>query len=150
MLRVLIADKQQAVANSLARTLTNFGHQTAAAYSGQQALEVASVLRPDVFLSEVLLPRMTGIEAGILIRLMLPSCRVILFSEDGLTPGLFERAKSQGHDFETIRKPIDPQVLLSILTEPPIVKCAGKQQPVPKTPRKKGTDLSRGNLFERS
>ena len=115
MLRVLIADKQHTVADTTAKILGKFGHETTAVYSGQSAVELAAVLRPDVFISEVMMPGMTGIEAGILVRLMLPSCRVILFAEEGLTAGLFERAKSQGHVFETISKPIELQVLLSRL-----------------------------------
>ena len=115
MLRVLIADKQHAIADATARILGKFGHHTTAVYSGQRAVELAAVLRPDVFISEVMMPGMTGIEAGILVRLMLPSCRIVLFAEEGLTAGLFQRAKSQGHVFETISKPIELQVLLSRL-----------------------------------
>lgn len=118
MLRVLIADKQSDVADSTARMLGKFGHQTTAVYSGQRAVEVAAVLRPNVFLSEVMMPGMTGIEAGILVRLMLPSCRVILFAEEGLTAGLFARAESKGYVFETISKPIEVQVLVSRLRRP--------------------------------
>lgn len=115
MLRVLIADNRHAAAEFLAETLANYGYHATAAYSGQKAVELAALLRPDVLISEVIMPGMTGIEAAILIRLMLPSCRVILYTEQGLTRELFERARSQGHQFETLEKPIEPKALLTFL-----------------------------------
>jgi CheY-like chemotaxis protein len=115
MLRVLIADHRQATAEFVAETLANYGYHTTAAYSGQKAVELAAVLRPDVLICEVMMPGMTGIETGILVRLMLPSCRVLLFAEQGLTGRLFERAKSQGHQFETLEKPFEPTAVLTFL-----------------------------------
>jgi CheY-like chemotaxis protein len=115
MLRVLIADNRQTTAEYMAETLANHGFHATAVYSGQKAVELAAVLRPDVLVCEALMPEMTGIEAGILIRLMLPSCRVILFAEHGLTKELFERARLQGHQFETLEKPFEPKILLTSL-----------------------------------
>lgn len=115
MLRVLIADNRQTTAEYMAETLANHGYHATAVYSGQKAVELAAVLRPDVLICEALMPGMTGIEAGILIRLMLPACRVIVFAERGLTRELFERARLQGHQFETLEKPIEPKILLTFL-----------------------------------
>lgn len=130
MLRVLIADNRQATAEWMAETLANQGYQTTAVYSGQRAVELAAILRPDVFISEVMMPGITGIEAGILIRLMLPSCRVILFAERGLTRELFERARSRGHHFETLEKPIEPKALLRCLAAPgnPAAMASGQER----------------------
>ena len=115
MLRVLIADNRQAAAEFMAETLANYGYHATAVYSGEKAVESAARLRPDVLISEVIMPGMTGIEAAILIRLMIPSCRMILYAEQGLTRELFERARCQGHQFETLEKPIEPKALLTFL-----------------------------------
>ena len=130
MLRVLIADNRQAAAEWMAETLANDGYQATAVYSGQKAVEVAAVLRPDVLISEVMMPGITGIEAAILVRLMLPSCRVILCAERGLTSELFERARSRGHHFETLEKPIEPKALLTFLAAPgnPAATARGQGQ----------------------
>lgn len=130
MLRVLIADNRQAMAEWMAETLAGYGYQTTAVYSGHKVVELAAVLRPDVLICEVLMPGLTGIEAGILVRLMLPSCRVILFAERGLASELFERARSRGHQFETLEKPIEPKALLTFLAKPghPAARPCGQEQ----------------------
>lgn len=80
MLRVLIVDDEPVIADSLAYALGDFGYEATAAYNGQEALKSAAVLKPDVLISDVVMPGMNGIEAGIQIRRMLPSCRIILLS----------------------------------------------------------------------
>ena len=71
---------------------------------------------PDVLISDVMMPGINGIEAAIQIREKLPTCRVILFSGMASTVDLVEHAKSQGHSFDFLTKPVHPKVLLAYLT----------------------------------
>jgi CheY-like chemotaxis protein len=116
MLRVLIADDEQVIADSLAEILARYGYPTTAAYSGAMAVEVAGSFRPDVIISDVVMPGMNGFEAGRLIREMIPSCRIILFSGQALVPELLDTFKSEGPGFEILSKPVEPKVLLAYLS----------------------------------
>src|SRR5450631_1393180 len=63
MLRLLIVDDEQVIADSLALILGQFGYETTAIYSGERAVEAASALTPDVVISDVAMGGMNGIEA---------------------------------------------------------------------------------------
>ena len=116
MLRVLIADDEQVFADSLAEILARYGYLTTAAYSGAMAVELAGSFRPDVILSDVVMPGMNGFEAGRLIRELLPSCRIILFSGQALVPELLDTFRAEGPGFEILSKPVEPKVLLAYLS----------------------------------
>jgi len=118
ILRVLIADDERVIANSLALILNASGFEARAVYSGERAVELAGELRPDVLISDVILGGITGIEAAIRISKIVPDCRIILFSGQAATADLLDRAEAEGHYFEILVKPVHPKVLLSRLTRP--------------------------------
>ena len=95
MLRVLIADDEQVIADSLAAILGHFGYETTAAYDGKTALEKAGIFEPDFVVTDVMMPVMNGIELAIQIGEILPGCKVILFSGMAATSDLVEDAKSR-------------------------------------------------------
>jgi CheY-like chemotaxis protein len=64
--------------------------------------------RPDLFLSDVNLPEVDGIQAAIETCEMFPACRVLLFSGQSDSRLLVRRAGSNGHRFEFLPKPIPP------------------------------------------
>lgn len=116
MLRILIVDDEPTIADSLAYALSEFGYDATAVYDGQEALKSAATLNPDVLISDVVMPGMNGIEAGIQIRRMLPSCRIILLSGQAATCHLARDAKVRGHHFEIVTKPVHPRAMLAYLT----------------------------------
>jgi hypothetical protein len=65
--------------------------------------------------SLVIMTDMNGIDAAITIRTMLPKCKILLFSGQAATADLLDRARSQGHEFEILAKPVHPQDLLARL-----------------------------------
>jgi CheY-like chemotaxis protein len=79
-LRVLIVDDEEIVADSLARILREKGFSAHAAYNGEDALESAASLMPDVLVSDVIMPGINGVELAVRISKQFPDCRVILFS----------------------------------------------------------------------
>lgn len=62
MPRVLIAEDDDAVRNSLDAALTLEGHQTILAADGQQALKAALEQNPDLAIMDVMMPHLTGTE----------------------------------------------------------------------------------------
>jgi CheY-like chemotaxis protein len=113
--KVLVADDERVIADTLAIILNQNGFEAHAVYSGEKAVEAARTLQPNMLISDVIMQDMNGIDAAIRIREILPSCKILLFSGQAATADLLERARKQGHDFEILAKPVHPQDLLARL-----------------------------------
>lgn len=117
MARILIADDEKVIADSLVRILTADGFEASAVYSGEDAVETAVRLKPDIFLTDVVMGLMSGVVAGMMIRRSLPDCRVILISGQPDIQPMLQNAQSKGHTFELLPKPVDPEKLLAYLKD---------------------------------
>ena len=113
--RVLVVDDERRIADTLAIILNQNGFDAMAVYTGTEAVERARDTRPDLIISDVIMPDMNGIEAAIRIRELLPGCKILLFSGQAATADLLEKARAQGHEFEILAKPVHPQDLLAKL-----------------------------------
>ena len=114
--KVLVADDERVIADTLTIILNQNGFDAQAVYSGEKAVEVARMLQPNMLICDVIMQDMNGIDAAILIREMLPACKILLFSGQAATADLLERARTQGHNFEILAKPVHPQDLLARLS----------------------------------
>ena len=110
--RVLIADDEKNIADTLALILGFLGFESIAVYSGEAAVEVAAQFQPDVLITDVVMGEMSGIEAAINISQMLPLCKIILFSGQASTADLVSQAGSSIQRFEILSKPVHPHVLV--------------------------------------
>lgn len=113
--KVLVVDDERVIADTLAAILGQSGYDASAVYSGTAAVERAKAVRPDLIISDVIMPDMNGIEAAIHIRKILPKTKILLFSGQAATAGLLENARKQGHEFEILAKPVHPADLLAKL-----------------------------------
>jgi DNA-binding response OmpR family regulator len=113
--KVLVADDERVIADTLAIILNQSGFEAMAVYSGEKAVEAAGNWRPDMLISDVIMTDLNGIDAAIKIRSLLPSCKILLFSGQAATADLLDRARGQGHEFEILAKPVHPQDLLARL-----------------------------------
>ena len=115
--KVLVVDDEHVIADTLATILNQSGFDASAVYSGTGAVDRAKVVKPDLVISDVIMPDMNGIDAAIHIRRLLPACKILLFSGQAATADLLERARAQGHEFEILAKPVHPGDLLAKLRE---------------------------------
>ncbi len=115
--RVLVVDDERVIADTLAIILNQAGFEASAVYTGTGAVDTAREVRPDLIISDVIMPDMNGIEAAIRIRGFLPACKILLFSGQAATADLLESARARGHEFEILAKPVHPQDLLAKLRE---------------------------------
>ncbi len=113
--KVLVVDDERVIADTLTIILNQQGYDASAAYSGIEAVEMARQLRPNLIVSDVIMPDIDGIEAAITIRSFLPDCKILLFSGQAATADLLESAREKGHEFEILAKPVHPQDLLAKL-----------------------------------
>jgi CheY-like chemotaxis protein len=114
--QVLIADDERVIADTLCAILNGSGYRAHAAYCGEQAVEVAGFLNPDILIIDVIMGGISGIEAAIQISDRDPDCRVILFSGHIAEVDLINDIQAIGRSFEVLAKPIHPLVLLDRLT----------------------------------
>jgi len=98
--RVLVVDDERVIADTLAIILNQAGFDASAVYTGNGAVDEARKVRPDLIISDVIMPDMNGIEAAIHIRGFLPGCKILLFSGQAATADLLESARAKGHEFE--------------------------------------------------
>lgn len=110
--RILVADDERIIADCLAMILDQNGYESVSVYGGRLAVEKARHWRPNLFVSDVSMPELDGIQAGIEICAIVPDCRVLLFSGDPGSQILVREAGKKGHRFEFLQKPISPLDLL--------------------------------------
>jgi CheY-like chemotaxis protein len=113
--KILIADDERVIADSLAMILNQSGFEARAVYSGEQAVEAASTFKPEMLISDVIMAGLSGIDAAIQIRSLFPQIKILLFSGQAATADLLEKARAHGYEFEILSKPIHPQDLLAKL-----------------------------------
>jgi DNA-binding response OmpR family regulator len=110
---VLVVDDESAIADTVTEILCRSGYAANAAYDGNEALESALVTPPELLITDVVLPGMTGIELAITVKRIFPDCKILLFSGQAATSDLMASARSAGHHFTLLTKPIHPKELLS-------------------------------------
>ena len=110
--RILLVDDERAIADSLAFMLSHEGYDVKAVYSGGDAIDTAKQFKPELLITDVVMPGISGTEAAISISKFLPECKTLLFLDSVIGKELAESARSQGFNFELIEKPLHPQELL--------------------------------------
>ena len=113
--KVLVADDERVIADTLAMILNQSGFEARAVYSGEKALEQAESFRPDMLISDVIMADLNGIDAAIRMRALLPGIKILLFSGQAATADLLEKARKEGYEFDILAKPVHPQDLLARL-----------------------------------
>ncbi len=111
--RILVVDDNCAIADPLAYVLWFEGHTAKAVHSGTEAIAVAPEFKPDLLISDVVMPNMNGTEMAVRVSLMFPSCKVILFSGDVTGMELARLVRQRGLEFKFLEKPLHPQKLVS-------------------------------------
>jgi CheY-like chemotaxis protein len=113
--RVLVADDERVIADTLVMILNRSGFDARAVYSGEKAVELASAFKPEMLISDVIMDDLTGIDAAIQIRSLFPKIKILLFSGQAATADLLAKARAQGYEFDILAKPVHPQDLLAKL-----------------------------------
>lgn len=114
---VLVVDDEAVIADTLGVILTQDGFSATVAYDGRSALELARTSRPDLLLTDVVMPGMSGVELAVAVRRDFPNCKVLLFSGQATTMDLLSAAGRAGQDLTVISKPIHPKDLLARVSQ---------------------------------
>jgi CheY-like chemotaxis protein len=110
--RVLVVDNERLIADTLVLILRQNGFDATATYSGEEAVQSALALQPDIVLTDIIMGQMNGLEAAKLIADAVPHCNILLFSGQPATADLLVQARKNGRAFEVMAKPVHPDVIL--------------------------------------
>ncbi|HEX8926704.1 MAG TPA: response regulator [Terriglobales bacterium] len=110
---VLVVDDENIIADTLVLILRQHGYAADAAYDGASALEMMKLIPPDLLITDVAMPGMTGVDLAIAVRTSMPECRVLLFSGHASTSDLLRSAEEAGYTFTLLSKPVHPRDLLA-------------------------------------
>jgi PAS domain S-box-containing protein len=113
--RLVVADDNRDIADTLAMMLTMMGHEVRTAGDGQEAVEVAEAFRPEAVLLDVGMPRLNGYDTARRIRERPWGSGVLLVACTGWGQD-DDRRKSQeaGFDFHLV-KPVSAATLEKVL-----------------------------------
>jgi DNA-binding NtrC family response regulator len=111
-LRIFVVDDEHVIALTLAAILRNEGFDAESFNEPLAALQAARLSWPNLLLTDVVMPRMSGIELAIQVRRDCPDCKVLLFSGQASTLDLLSEARRDGHRFDLLSKPAHPDILL--------------------------------------
>ena len=113
---ILIVEDDKVVADSLAQILSTRGYDVRVVYSAEAALQLVAQWSPDLAILDVMLPKMNGIDLAVTLKKRNASCHILLFSGQPTVEALIKKAKSEGHDFEIMAKPVHPSVMLEAIS----------------------------------
>ncbi len=105
MAKLLIVDDQEMMRDSLAATLAREGHEVVAAGDGTLALQRLTAARFDLLISDLKMPKMTGIELLAEAKKVRPEMPVVLMTAFATVQTAVEAMKLGAYDY--IQKPFD-------------------------------------------
>jgi CheY-like chemotaxis protein len=110
---VFVVDDEPVIASTLSAILKLHGYTTTSFTSPLEALAAARTSTPDLLITDVMMPGISGIELAIQIKAVCPECKILLSSGQAATYDLLQDARSRGHNFQLLDKPVPPSTMLS-------------------------------------
>lgn len=115
-LRILVADDDPDIAETLTWLLETAGHEVRACHDGRQAVELAGSFRPNAVLLDIGMPVMDGLDAARAIRSQPWGREMVLIAISGWGQSRDrERTSEAGFDEHCV-KPVDGAKLLALLS----------------------------------
>ena len=116
--RVLLIDDDELVLETMQLALTGTGHDVRVARDGGEALGVAAEFRPDLVVTDIVMPQREGLETIRELRRARPEVRIVAVSGGGSTrySDYLDLARKFGAD-RVLRKPFTPGALRKIVEE---------------------------------
>jgi CheY-like chemotaxis protein len=107
---ICVVDDEATITRSLSLILSGEGYDVASFTNPLEALRHMRDNPPDLLITDIMMPQMSGVDLAICTARILPKCRILLFTAS--TEDLLHRARAVGHDFRLLQKPLHPEELL--------------------------------------
>lgn len=105
-------DNEAVISESLTMILKVSGFAATSFVNPFEALTRARTFSPDLLISDVFMPELSGIDLAIQIKRCCPDCKILLVSGHAGCVDMQKAAHEEGHDFELLQKPIHPSDLI--------------------------------------
>lgn len=115
--RVLVVDDEWLIAGTVAAILRREGYAAFSYVDPLEALKASELLAPDVLISDIAMPELSGVDLALQMKARYPQCKILLFSGRLAPPDALEKARTSGHEFLLLPKPVHPTVLLSEIAQ---------------------------------
>ena len=131
-LRIFVVDDEYVISSTLTSIFCLHGFDATGFVEPVQALRAARTQAPDLLLTDIEMPLLSGIDLAIQVQADCPNCQILLFSGQSAAADLLELARSKGHRFEFIPKPVPPGILIRKVRE--MIVAAPISSPARKDP----------------
>ena len=111
--KALVVDDDRVLCETLAMILNKSGYTAKSAKGGEAAVALAEEFLPDIFIGQMNMIEVNGIDAALAIRRVCPALRVILYSS--YMPPSDIIGKAYGQNFSHLAMPFEIPTLLQML-----------------------------------
>jgi CheY-like chemotaxis protein len=116
-LRVLVADDNRDSAETLALLLEASGHRVTTVYDGQAAVQESALVRPDVMILDLGMPKLSGLDVCRSVRAMPRGSEVMIVALTGWGQAQDrDRTREAGFDVHLV-KPVDHETLMRVIAQ---------------------------------
>ncbi len=110
---VLVVDDKPAIADKVAEILNRHGYAAIPAYDGEDALETAQLIPPELVIADVRLAGMSGLEVAAALKKKLPDCKILLLAGAEAAAEVPAPGKGAVEEFVLVDKPVRPADLVA-------------------------------------
>jgi DNA-binding NtrC family response regulator len=111
--RVLIVEDDSATRGGLTELVRTWGFMAESAADGDEGLDMITTFRPGIVVTDLVMPRRSGLQLLEALRQIDPSIAVILLTAQGSVESAVEAIRNGAYDYLT--KPVEPQRLRILL-----------------------------------
>ena len=113
MAKILLVEDDEAVRDMLTQMLTRAKHVVAGAVDGEDALKVLREFKPDIMVTDIIMPKKSGTELIEEVKRNLPDLEIIAISGGGRSDpiGYLDLSEELGASV-SFAKPVDNQALM--------------------------------------
>jgi len=107
---VCVVDDDAMITRSLSLILGREGFDVVSFTNPLEAKDHMRVNPPDLLISDIMMPELSGVDLAIHTAESLPDCRILLVS--AAPEEVLRQARAEGHNFRLLQKPVHPKDLL--------------------------------------
>ncbi len=117
MAKILVLDDELSILLMIKKMLEKAGHEVSLALNGREGMELFEKSRPDLLITDIIMPEKEGLETIFELRRKFPELKIIAISGGGrISPdGYLPGAKLLGADM-TFQKPLDQKEFLQAVS----------------------------------
>lgn len=114
MATILVIDDEEGMRDLLKKTLEREGHQVRLASNGEEGINMALAVKPDLVITDIIMPKADGVDVVVQLRKQMLNCPILAISGGAraITPQFsLDSARIVGSN-DTLPKPFNRQQLL--------------------------------------